>query len=212
MKSLLLYFVIIAFSILLFSGCATYKSNPRLEKADFLESKRLATFTTKDRSDELFLFLSFSGGGTRAAAMSYGMLEALAKVDIPKKNNNGKPNHSNHSLLEEVDVISSVSGGSFTAAYYGLHGKKAFEDYKERFLYRRVQSALLWRIFNPLRWPKLFSPGYTRSNLTGDYYDKILFDGKHLETFFRAAVRLFIYRQLILLTGIIFPSPRTLLT
>jgi len=178
MKKLLIRFITPVVCLVLFSGCATYKPNPRLEKAEDLQSVRLSNFTSKDRSDELLLVLTFSGGGTRAAAMSYGILEALAKVEIPQKNNNGKSLDSSRSLLDEIDVISSVSGGSFTAAYFGLHGKKAFEDYEERFLYRRVQSAFLRRVFNPLRWPKLLSPGYSRSNMAADYYDKILFDGK----------------------------------
>jgi NTE family protein len=118
--------------------------------------------------------------------MSYGILEALAKVEIPQKHNNGKPLDSGRSLLDEVDVISSVSGGSFTAAYFGLHGKKAFEDYKERFLYRRVQSALVRRVFNPLLWPRLISSGYNRSIMAADYYDKILFDGKSFGDLFQS--------------------------
>ena len=80
MKNLLLYLVIFAFSALLFSGCATYQPNPRLEKAEDLKSVRASTLKAKDRSDELLLVLTFSGGGTRAAAMSYGILEALPFV------------------------------------------------------------------------------------------------------------------------------------
>jgi hypothetical protein len=51
-----------------------------------------------------------------------------------------------------------------------------FEDYKERFLYRNVQSALFWRILNPINWAKFMTTGYGRSNMAADYYDKILFD------------------------------------
>ena len=46
-------------------------------------------------------------------------------------------------LLDEVDTISGVSGGSFPAAYFGLYGDRIFEDFEERFLYRNVQGALL---------------------------------------------------------------------
>jgi NTE family protein len=185
MKKLLIRFITPVVCLVIFCSCATYQANPRLEKAEDLNSIRLSNFTSKDRSDDLLLVLTFSGGGTRAAAMSYGILETLAKVEIPQKNNNGKSLNSGHSLLDEVDVISSVSGGSFTAAYYGLHGKKAFEDYKERFLYRRVQSAIVRRVFNPFLWPRLLSSGYNRSIMAADYYDKILFDRKSFGDLFQ---------------------------
>ena len=177
--NLLSRLVIFTVCIFLLSGCATYQANPRLEKTEDLYSLAQTTFRNKNRSDELFFVLTFSGGGTRAAAMSYGILEALAKVEIPQTEQTEYDNPG-HYLLDEVDIISSVSGGSFTAAYYGLHGKKAFEDYKERFLYQKVQSALLWRVFNPFLWPKLLSNGYNRSIMAADYYDKILFDGKSM--------------------------------
>ena len=34
-------------------------------------------------------------------------------------------------LLDDVDTISSVSGGSFTAAYYGLYRDRLFEDFED---------------------------------------------------------------------------------
>jgi NTE family protein len=37
-------------------------------------------------------------------------------------------------LLDEVDAISSVSGGRFTSAYYGLHGDGIFDDFEDVFL------------------------------------------------------------------------------
>jgi len=184
--NLLCRFTAFAVSLFLFSGCASYQANPRLEETEDLFSMVQTTFTNNKRSDELFFVLTFSGGGTRAAAMSYGILEALNKVDIPQTEQT-KSGNPGHTLLDEIDMISSVSGGSFTAAYYGLHGKKAFEDYKERFLYRKVQSALLWRVFNPFLWPKLLSNGYNRSIMAADYYDKILFDGKSMGDIYKTA-------------------------
>jgi NTE family protein len=62
---------------------------------------------------DTFVVLAFSGGGTRAAAFSYGVLEKLRDTPVTI---DGK----SVSLLHRVNVISSVSGGSYTAAYYGL--------------------------------------------------------------------------------------------
>ncbi len=122
--------------------------------------------------EELFLILSFSGGGTRAAAFSYGVLEELRATEITLK---GKK----HKLVDEVDVISGVSGGSFTAAYFGLFGDRIFEDYETRFLKKNVQGDLMVSMFlNPVNWFRLSSPFFDRSDLAAEYYDKNVFDGK----------------------------------
>ncbi|WP_227520178.1 hypothetical protein [Marinobacter sp. LV10R510-11A] len=46
-------------------------------------------------------------------------------------------------MLDQVDVISAVSGGSYTAAYYGLFGDRLFEDFGERFLRRNWPTVEL---------------------------------------------------------------------
>ena len=122
--------------------------------------------------EELLLILTFSGGGTRAAAFSYGVLEELRATEVTL---GGKK----HRLLDEVDIISGVSGGSFTAAYYGLFGDRIFEDYKKRFLNKDVQTDILVSMFlNPVNWFRLSSPYFDRSELAAEYYDKNVFDGK----------------------------------
>ena len=123
------------------------------------------------RSDSLLVGLAFSGGGTRAAAFSYGVLEVLAEAYVRWEGRELR-------LLDEIDVITSVSGGSFTAAYYGLFGDRIFEDYANKFLYRNVQGKLTRSIFSPFSWPKLGSSKFDRSDLAAEYYDKILFEGK----------------------------------
>ena len=65
------------------------------------------------RSPDLLVLVAFSGGGTRAAAFSYGVLKTLADTKV-------MTDKGQRSLLHEVDVISSVSGGSFTPAYFDL--------------------------------------------------------------------------------------------
>ena len=71
-----------------------------------------------------------------------------------------------------------VSGGSFTAGYYGLFGDRVFEDFESRFLKRDVEGALAVRVFlNPVNWVRLLSPDFGRSDLAAEYYDEYIFDG-----------------------------------
>ncbi len=125
-------------------------------------------FSTKG---DIFLALSFSGGGTRAAAFSYGVLSELRDTLITEDNNQIR-------LLDEVDYISSVSGGSFTSAYYGLFGDKIFEDFETVFLRQNVQKTLINSIISPINWFRLFSSGFDRTSLAIEYYDDYIFQGK----------------------------------
>ncbi len=54
------------------------------------------------------------------ASFAYGVLKELSRTQM-------STDKSSRPLLHEVDVISSVSGGSFTSAYYTLHGDRIFE-------------------------------------------------------------------------------------
>ena len=112
------------------AGCAAhYPINPSEGSVD-RQLQYQVKKTERARSDEVFMVLCFSGGGTRAASMSYGVLEALKAIDLPARPTLQAqgPTPSKRTLLDEVNVIMSVSGGSFTAAYYGLHGKDIFTE------------------------------------------------------------------------------------
>ncbi|PID33624.1 MAG: hypothetical protein CR955_01625, partial [Thiotrichales bacterium] len=123
-------------------------------------------------NNQTLLILTFSGGGTRAAAFSYGVLKGLRDSRIMRK---GEP----IPLLSEVDLISSVSGGSFTAAYYGLFGKQIFSDYESRFLKHPIQSELIHRWLSPKSWGKLGSNFFNRSDLAAEYYSQQIFQNKN---------------------------------
>ncbi len=158
-------------AVLFVQGCAHYPVNERLRHYDPDEGYRGKNMRVPGKSDDMLLFVTFSGGGTRAAAFSYGVLEELAKTDIMI---DGKKRR----LLDEVDAISSVSGGSFTAGYYGLFGERIFEDFEAKFLKQNIQGALISRtFFNPLNWVRLFSPHFDRSDLAAEYYDRYIFEG-----------------------------------
>jgi NTE family protein len=123
--------------------------------------------------DDLFVCLAFSGGGTRAAALSYGVLQKLRDTPV-KRPRDGRA----ESLLDDVDCISSVSGGSFTAAYYALFGARIFQDYRAAFLDRNIQGDLAGKTLNPLNWPRLMSPYFSRIDLAAELYGEAVFQGK----------------------------------
>ncbi|MGJ7562243.1 patatin-like phospholipase family protein [Variovorax sp. GB1R11] len=164
-----------AFLLAGLGGCTAFAPvNEPIFQVDAKSGYRIAnllrrTHIQKNDPETLFL-LTFSGGGTRAAAFSYGVLEELRRTPVMKS---GVPT----SLLSEVDAIAGVSGGSFTALAYAKYGDTLFGQYESRFLKRNIQNTLLWRALSPWNWVKLASPSYGRSELAADYYDEILFDG-----------------------------------
>ena len=125
---------------------------------------------------EIIVWLALSGGGTRAAALAYGVMERLQEVAV--QSDETQKTASN--LLKEVDYISSVSGGSFAAAFYSLNKDNQGWGglFKDHFLYQNIQSAVLTRLFSPHNWLRVALTNYGRSDLAADYYDNYIFDGK----------------------------------
>ena len=167
------YIRLVAFlgAVFLLTACATRPVNPPVAH---VADDKVYNFERKGQNEaqaKTLVALAFSGGGTRAAAFSYGVLEALNKTEFI--NANGKKTR----MLDHVDVITGVSGGSFTALAYGLYGDQLFNQYERQFLKRNVQGDLIARSFNPFNWGYLSSSGWCRSELAADLYDEILFDG-----------------------------------
>jgi NTE family protein len=151
-------------------GCAQFPLNPPLEHYQAGAGYRFANLTHEHNSDSLFVVLTFSGGGTRAAALAYGVLEALRATPIVWQG-------ERRSLLDEVDVISSVSGGSFTAAYYALKHEQAFDDFETVFLKRDIEADLASQLLSPVTWLRLVSPTFDRIDLAAETYDRQIFGG-----------------------------------
>lgn len=78
-------------------------------------------------NEEKKIGLALSGGGYRAAAYHIGTLRALHKLNV----------------LDKVDIISSVSGGSITAAYYVLNKDKGFDTFEKSFK-EKLKHNVLW--------------------------------------------------------------------
>lgn len=150
-------------------GCAHWPATPRLEQAG-APGYRLAEVIRPGQSDDLLVILAISGGGTRAAALGYGVLEELRRTEV-------MVNGVKRRLIDEVDVISAVSGGTFPATYYALRGEKTFEEFETKVLSREFESELAKRIIlNPVNWFRLPSGTFGKSDLFAELYDEMVFD------------------------------------
>ena len=159
-------------AIVALAGCASRPINEPIAQVDPKAGYRPYLLIPKRQNNDphtLFV-LSFSGGGTRAAALSYGVLEELRRTEVVVSGQRRR-------LIDEVDLITGVSGGSFTALAYALYGDRLFAEYEGRFLKRDVQGALLARGLNPFNWWRFVGGSAGRSELAAEYYDEILFEG-----------------------------------
>jgi NTE family protein len=150
-------------------GCAHWPATPQLDRVGDVPSYRFDEVTRPGQSEDLLVFLAISGGGMRAAALGYGVLEELRRTEV-------KVNGVKRRLLDEVDVISAVSGGTLPAAYYGLRGEKTFEEFETRVLSRNLERELALRILTPTNWFRLTSSTFGKSDLFAELYDETVFD------------------------------------
>jgi NTE family protein len=123
--------------------------------------------------DDVMLALSFSGGGTRAAAFSFGVLQELERTR----------SHSNpaKSLLDHVDFMSGVSGGAVTAAYFGLKKRAALSDFRQKFLLRNAEENLRTSV-DLANLGRAWGGGVNDSQFP-HWLDQNLFDGATFESF-----------------------------
>jgi NTE family protein len=121
----------------------------------------------EETTDGRFVGLALSGGGSRAANFSAAVMLEL----------------QGRGTLEQVDVISGVSGGALTAAYYGLGPEKAgpFTDQALRdALGYDFQATWLWRWLLPNNIFRYWFTDFTRSDIMVQVFNNRLFHHKTL--------------------------------
>ncbi|MBN9409715.1 MAG: patatin-like phospholipase family protein [Burkholderiales bacterium] len=120
-----------------------------------------------DASDlSMTIAVTLSGGGARAAAFGYGVLDALRQTRV-------RWDGRDTSLLDEVDVISGVSGGSIVAAYVAAHGEQAFPAFEREFLRQDFQDSLISNMLKPASLFDLTSPWFGRTHLLARRLDEL---------------------------------------
>jgi NTE family protein len=154
------------------AACATQERTSPLAKIDQTAGYRFGTLESiapRPLADT-FIVVTFSGGGTRAAALASGALQGLALANAPEGGKTGGGKSVN--LADQIALISSVSGGSVTAGYYGLYGRKGLPQLTSSFLKRDVQGHLVGQLFLPWTWAKLATPSYARIDALRNYFDE----------------------------------------
>lgn len=122
-------------------------------------------------SDSLLVVLALSGGGYRAAALAHAVMSALGDTPIVWEGRRV-------SLLDEVDVISSVSGGSLAAAHFALDREAFLRDFPRRVLALDLQSLLLQRALSPSGLWRQTSRTFGRGDLLQELLDEHVFQGR----------------------------------
>jgi NTE family protein len=149
-------------------GCAHWPGTPALQQASEA-GYRINNSAAAGRSDDMLVVLAISGGGMRAAALGFGVLEELRRTTITIDGRQRR-------LLDEVDIISAVSGGTLPSTYYVLRGERAFDEFPQRVLARNLEKELALRIFSPGNWFRLPSATFGKSDLFAELYDETVFD------------------------------------
>lgn len=144
--------------LLLTGGCAsTHVENTALQAGEANPDNRSIEPASPDRP---VILMTFSGGGSRAAALAESVLREMSQTRYTGTD-------GPHVLTEDVKLISSVSGGSVTAAWFGLHRGPGHWDgdldgLRNDFLTKDNMAALELDAVNPITWFGLVTGSITR--------------------------------------------------
>jgi NTE family protein len=163
--------ILVAFLLI---GCALNAYNNIELSTDKTNENIKATHDVKNRkgsNEDALVILALSGGGSRAAYFSSLIMLSIEKLD----------------LLKEVDVISSVSGGSLPAAYYAIskdpiNSNAGDRVWDEETVKRLMSKNYTLRWFGNWFWPtniaKYWFTAYNRSDIMAHTFADNLFDNE----------------------------------
>ena len=111
--------------------------------------------------------MTFSGGGSRAAALAAAVVERLNNLHYTTGG-------GTRALSADIAVVSSVSGGSVYAADLGLNGPGHASDFMQRIQDYDGIGWLTRRFLNPFTWLALQSEGQTRIDVLQEMIEDLL--------------------------------------
>jgi NTE family protein len=160
-------------TVLSCAACSTahYPINPALADSATGGGYTIRNLDASGNSDSLTVILALSGGGYRAAALSFAVMELMRETPIRWMGHD-------RTLLQELDFISAVSGGSLTAAFYAQDPDRFFADFRPRVLDFDLQSALWSRVLSPGGVWRQTSRTFGRGDLLQELLDEQIFHGQ----------------------------------
>ncbi len=114
--------------------------------------------------------LALSGGGARAASFSLGVLLQLRDMKGP----------DGRALIDKVALVTSVSGGSTIAAYFGLFGSTGLDRFRADMLDKDWQGQLNTTFISPDNWQRLMQGGVNGPDKLANWLDKEVYAGRHM--------------------------------
>jgi NTE family protein len=128
--------------------------------------------------DRPAILMTFSGGGSRAAALAEAVLREMAATRYTASD-------GGHVLSEDVKLVSSVSGGSVTAAWFGLrrdrdHPDADLDTLRRDFLAQDNMKALELDAINPITFFGLVTGSIKRIEALESLFNERLFRGATL--------------------------------
>lgn len=112
----------------------------------------------QEHAPSIIAAITLSGGGARAAAFGLGVLQELKDTRFEWEG-------GTTSILDQVGLISGVSGGSVLAAYYAAFGDETFTRFEHDFLLKDFQAGLIAHAASPESLYRLTSPWFGRTDL-----------------------------------------------
>ena len=155
---------------LLLAACNAIQYQPldTIDHTDTAQGYRLDNAMEAKAQDENFVVMAFSGGGTRAAALGYGVLEELSRHPLPMDG-------TVTTLTDSTDIVYGVSGGSVLAAYYSLHGKDTIPSFEKNFLKQNFQKLVIRQTLSLANMPRMLSPEFGRGDMLQEQFENTLF-------------------------------------
>jgi len=193
LRAVLLVLALVSFGL---AGCATTPDIPNKPLAPGQANAPPANLVGSDPQAPLIL-IAFSGGGSRAAALGLGVLDELAAASYPTVGHDER-------LIDRVKIVSSVSGGSVIAAWFGVAGPDRIDELKANFLEKDNMATLEWEAADPLTWFRLIFSSYTRIDALRDLLDRQLLHGAQFAQFRRPGAPLIVMNATDMESGEVF--------